>query len=297
MTLTKRLPTILTDGNTHSLPLLCLLVLLVLVSHAQAESAPASKATAPKLVPAPDYFAQQQSDIKHYLTEVSEVLVGTQSYALLERKSNTPINKGVVLLLPDWHDFISPSQHIAYLEKSFPDLGYSTISIQPPAKPENYPSIALDEEAQTTQNKALIDDYLRQLQALMTSVMEKAQAQQGAILIVSAGSNAGYLTRMFAEQKIPEQQALIMLSAHLLTDENNKLFAQQLSENEIPTLDMYLKHDNQLVAPNIALRKQESKRNLKVEFRQHKINNFETGFYPENAMLGAITGWLTSMGW
>ncbi|QOL26648.1 DUF3530 family protein [Thalassotalea sp. LPB0316] len=285
--------------NSFSMTL-CFLSLLLFVCFsalAQQESNSASQPNEVKLVPAPDYFEQQQKDIKHYLTKVSEVLVGTQSYALLAQKSNTPINKGVVILLPDWHDFISPSQHLAYLAKTMPDMGYSTLSIQPLAMPDGYPSTALEAQTRESENKAVIDDYLQQLQALMTRVIEQAQKQQGAILIVSAGNNAGFLTRLFSESKLPQPQAFIMLSAYQLTPENNQQFARQLSENDIPTLDLFLKHDNQNVAHSMLLRKQESTRNLKVEYRQYQINNFETGYYPNKALLGAIRGWLASLGW
>ncbi|GLX82851.1 DUF3530 family protein [Thalassotalea eurytherma] len=249
------------------------------------------------LVPPADYFSQQQDDIKHYLNQVTETLIGTQSHALLEQKSNTPINKGTVLLLPDWHDFIAPAQHLAYLAKTLPDMGYTTISIQPPAMPENYPSTAITEEERATQNKALLDDYLRQLQALMVNVMEKAQQQQGAILVATAGSNAGFLMSLYQEAAIPVPQAFIMLSAYQLTDQQDLAFAKAVSESELPTLDLYLKHDNMRVEPSVKMRQKESTRNLKVEYRQYKLNNFATGYYPQENTRKAIEGWLASMGW
>ena len=251
----------------------------------------------PVLVPPVDYFSQQQDDIKHYIHQVTETLVGTQAHALLEQKSNTPINKGTVLLLPDWHDFIAPAQHLAYLAKTLPDMGYTTISIQPPAKPENYPSTAITEEEKATQDKALLDDYLRQLQALMVNVMEKAQQQQGAILVATAGSNAGFLMSLYQEAAIPLPQAFIMLSAYQLTGQQDLAFAKALSESELPTLDLYLKHDNMRVEPSAKIRQKESVRNLKVEYRQYKLNNFATGYYPQENTRKAIEGWLTSMGW
>ncbi len=249
------------------------------------------------LVPPADYFSQQQDDIKHYLNQVTETLIGTQSHALLEQKSNTPINKGTVLLLPDWHDFIAPAQHLAYLAKTLPDMGYTTISIQPPAMPENYPSTAITEEERATQNKALLDDYLRQLQALMVNVMEKAQQQQGAILVATAGSNAGFLMSLYQEAAIPAPQAFIMLSAYQLTEQQDLAFAKAVSESELPTLDLYLKHDNMRVEPSVKMRQKESTRNLKVEYRQYKLNNFTTGYYPQENTRKAIEGWLASMGW
>lgn len=273
-------------------------VTLFFMLSAVAQDSEANKPESQRvLVPPADYFSQQQDDIKHYLNQVTETLVGTQSYALLEQKSNTPINKGTVLLLPDWHDFIAPAQHLAYLAKTLPDMGYTTISIQPPAMPENYPSTAITEEERATQNKALLDDYLRQLQALMVNVMEKAQQQQGAILVATAGSNAGFLMSLYQEAAIPVPQAFIMLSAYQLTDQQDLAFAKAVSESELPTLDLYLKHDNMRVEPSVKMRQKESTRNLKVEYRQYKLNNFATGYYPQENTRKAIEGWLASMGW
>lgn len=273
-------------------------VTLFFMLPAVAQDSEATKSESQRvLVPPADYFSQQQDDIKHYLNQVTETLVGTQSHALLEQKSNTPINKGTVLLLPDWHDFIAPAQHLAYLAKTLPDMGYTTISIQPPAMPENYPSTAIAKEERATQNKALLDDYLRQLQALMVNVMEKAQQQQGAILVATAGSNAGFLMSLYQEAAIPVPQAFIMLSAYQLTDQQDLAFAKAVSESELPTLDLYLKHDNMRVEPSVKMRQKESTRNLKVEYRQYKLNNFATGYYPQENTRKAIEGWLASMGW
>lgn len=273
-------------------------VTLFFMLPAVAQDSEATKSESQRvLVPPADYFSQQQDDIKHYLNQVTETLVGTQSHALLEQKSNMPINKGTVLLLPDWHDFIAPAQHLAYLAKTLPDMGYTTISIQPPAMPENYPSTAIAKEERATQNKALLDDYLRQLQALMVNVMEKAQQQQGAILVATAGSNAGFLMSLYQEAAIPVPQAFIMLSAYQLTDQQDLAFAKAVSESELPTLDLYLKHDNMRVEPSVKMRQKESTRNLKVEYRQYKLNNFATGYYPQENTRKAIEGWLASMGW
>ena len=246
----------------------------------------------------PDYFFEQHSkDIAHYLMEVSSVLVGIESFALLEKKSVTPVNKGIVLLLPDWHDFLSPSQHIAHLAQSLPALGYSTISIQPLAKPQNYPSIALTEVEQAEQNQKIIDDYLQSLEQLMNAVMEKAQQQQGAIIVITAGNNTGFLMSLYHQERVELPQAMIMLSGYQLTQQNNAMLASQLSDSDLPILDLYLKYDNLLVAPNVLLRKQEAQRNLKAEYRQYQLTNFETGYYPQEPMTRAIISWLKAMGW
>ena len=55
-----------------------------------------------------DAFTQQQQDIEHYLAteEISSLLVGSEKYLIATNKHTTAINKGVMVLIPDWQQSI-----------------------------------------------------------------------------------------------------------------------------------------------------------------------------------------------
>jgi hypothetical protein len=89
----------------------------------------------------------------------------------------------------------------------------------------------------------------------------------------------------------------VLLSAHLLTEKDNKSYAKALASIDVPILDLYLKHDNSTVLSLAPLSRSQSKKQLKVYYRQRQLSNLITGYYPHQELLKAINGWLKHIGW
>ncbi len=244
-------------------------------------------------------FMQKNNDLKRYLSknEAQPLLVGTEEYVIVEETSSTPNNKGVVILLPDWQQGLTSPKAINFLRKQLPLIGWSTISIQPPNMPTNYPLLMSDKKAQLESNNELLKNYQTKLKMLMVSVMAKAKNYPGVFLVITQGSNAAMLTQLYKEDNTLLPSAMIMLSASMYTSQANEAFANNMAISDLPTLDLILKRDSKNILENAILRKKLATKELKISYRQRQLHNVYTGYYPEQTLLTEIVGWLKTIGW
>lgn len=268
--------------------------------------------TKPNLVPItlPISLTQQyKEDLKHYLpaNSVKPLLAGPDDYLTLVTENTSVNNKGVAILLPDWQQGATNPKAINFLRNKLPSQGWTTISIQPTNKPENYPSNALKISERQEENKNIINDYKMKLGVMMNAVIAKANEYPGIIIIIAQGNHGAMLVALLNqdnEQPTITQapNALILLSSFLLTsnkliDETNTSFAKKLAYSEYPVLDLYLRHDNPIVLDKTKQRLALSKKEMKVYYRQRQLNNVAMGYYPEQELLTQINSWLKSIGW
>lgn len=252
--------------------------------------------------------SQHKEDLTHYFStnHVTPILAGPDEYLTLINESTSMNNKGVAILLPDWQQGAVNPKAINFLRTALPKQGWTTISIQPANKPNNFPSIALKISEQKQENKIIIDNCKNELSKLINAVLKKSKEYPGISLIIAQGNHGGLLVDIFDQQTInqsgPTPNALILLSSYLLNgreliDETNTAFAKTLANSEYPVLDLYLKYDNPIVSDKAAQRLVIAKQELKTYYRQRQINNSVTGYYPEQELLIQVNSWLKSIGW
>lgn len=246
-----------------------------------------------------DAFTNKKDDLEHYLPAeiIQPILVGPSDHTTLITTNNAINNKGVMILLPDWQQTAASPKALNMLRKKFPDQGWTTISVLPPNKPDNYPSNAIAQTARDEENNKTLTDYQQQLASIITAVTEKAKGYPGIILVVAEGHHAALLLNIYQEGLAEKPTALIMLSAHLNDTKANVSAANNLSLLELPVLDLFLKADNRLVSSSMKLRKKFVNQELKSNYRQKKIYNTHTGYYPAESLIKEINGWLKSIGW
>ena len=242
---------------------------------------------------------QHKDDIKHYLQEgeIKPLLAGPDDFITLIKESNTANSKGVAILLADWQQTATSPKGLNYLRITLPDQGWTTISIQPPSKPENYPSQALKIIEQQEENLASISAYQLKLSAIMKTVMEKAQEYPGIFIVVVEGSHGAILTDLYQQEKNTPPNALILLSSYMFNYEANQQYASALAQTNFPVLDLYLMRDHPLALSSAKLRLSQAKKEMKAFYRQQQLTNLSSSYYPKEALLLAIKGWLTSIGW
>lgn len=246
-----------------------------------------------------DALINKKSDLKHYLPSqvIQPLLVGPNDHITLINTNNAINNKGIMILLPDWQQTAASPKALNALRETFPDQGWTTITVLPPNKPVNYPSQALEKTAREEQNTTTLNDYQQNLATILSSVTDKAKNYPGIIVVIAEGHNAALLFNIYQKDLTEKPTALITLSAHLNDEMANLESATNLSQLELPVLDLYLKADNYLVNSNVTLRKKWVNQELKENFRQKKIYNIQTGYYPQASLTKEINGWLKSIGW
>lgn len=246
-----------------------------------------------------DALTHKTDDLKHYLPAdiIQPLLVGPKDHTTLVNTNNAINNKGVMILLPDWQQTAASPKALNALRKSLPDQGWTTISVLPPNKPTNYPSVAVDGIARVEENKKALSEYQQALAKILSAVTEKAKGYPGIIVVVAEGHNAALLFNIYQEELSEKPTALVVMSASLNDDIANLTSATNLSLLELPVLDLHLKADNYLISKSIKLRKKLVNQELKANFRQKKIYNIQTGYYPPASLIKEINGWLKSIGW
>lgn len=242
-------------------------------------------------------FVQKNEDLQHYLPKTEELLVGTESYTMLWEESRTANSRGVIIIIPDWQQPATSPKTTDFLHRTFPDYGWSSLVIQPPNMPLNYPSIESNNTEQTEQNKTVIDEYKKQLSALYEQIIKKVETKPGAFILVSQGNHAGLMLDLLeaGENKMPH--GLIMLSAYRSTEMEDVEFAKTLAMSDLPTLDLFLTKDHPLINKSASYRKKFTNNEMKAEYRQKQFFNLYAGDYPEEELFKTIQGWLRSIGW
>jgi len=260
-------------------------------------------------IPLPVSIEQQhKEDLTHYLptNRVEPILVGPDDYLTLVNENTSVNNKGVAILLADWQQGAINPKAINFLRTALPKQGWTTISIQPANKPNNFPSRALKIDEQKKANKTIIDDYKNKLSGLINAVLTKSKEYPGIVIIIAQGNHGAMLVDIFDSQSTNQNgttpNALILLSSYLLNsneliDETNTAFAKKLANSEYPILDLYLQYDNPIVLDKAAQRLAIAKQELKAYYRQRQINNTASGYYPKQELLIQISSWLKSIGW
>ncbi|WP_286233608.1 DUF3530 family protein [Thalassotalea sediminis] len=238
-------------------------------------------------------------DLKHYLPDdnFDNLMVGSDTHLALVNTHDSQAPKGVAILIPEWQQPATSPQAINELRQRLPKYGWTTISLQPIAKPENYPSIATEKSAKIAENKQALVEYRQQLALLLTAALEKAKSFPGIIIIVAQGQNAAQVITLLAQNQIDNPAAFIMLSAYMPTDEEITASANQLANLSLPVFDLYLKADHFKVPQNASVRHKKVKQMAKSQYRQTRLFNFNTGYYDNDALIKQINGWLTSIGW
>lgn len=246
-----------------------------------------------------DPLANKKADLEHYLPAdiIQPLLVGPEDHTTLISTNNAINNKGVMILLPDWQQTAASPKALNALRQTFPDQGWTTITVLPPNKPDNYPSIAIDKTARAEENKNTLDAYQQELAKILSAITEKAKGYPGIIVMVAEGHNAALLFNIYKEELAEKPTALVIMSAHLNDEVANLTSATNLSLLELPVLDLYLKADHYLINKSIKLRKKRVNQELKSNYRQKQIFNIQTGYYPAAPLTKEINGWLKSIGW
>lgn len=252
-----------------------------------------------KIVAPINFLKQQQEDLKHYLEPdiVKPILVGMKEHVTLLEINKTSLAKGVLILLPDWQKNATGSKAINFLRQQLPKQGWTTITIQPPAKPSNYPSHAIEREKRIENNKKALVDYQDDLTLLLKQIHQQAKEYPGVIIVISEGSNGALLTNIYQQEVTELPTALILLSSFLPTIEDNKTVAFNITQLPIPVLDLTLFRDNINVKSAAQLRADAVKQEMKAYYRQKQLHNITPSSYPKALLIKEINGWLASLGW
>lgn len=216
--------------------------------------------------------------------EITELLVGEQSFLALKRDAFTATVKGTMLFIPDWSQHAASPKNLNLLRKEFNDYGWDTLSIAVPDAP-------LLDTPEALQN------YKDQLQQRVEVAMTTAMTENGTVIVVAQGSSAALVSQLYAEKKLPEPQSLVLLEAYLPQVEQQRGLALAIAKQQVPTLDLMQQQGNQHVAAQWQLRKQLAKQQQKLLYRQREITGLIAQAETQHRVFKEIYGWLSYQGY
>jgi hypothetical protein len=161
------------------------------------------------------------------------------------------------------------------------------------------PIINLDisQSAVTTIDDLAFIKHEQQLVSLLQAVIEKSQEYPGFLLIISKGTSAAWLSKIYAEKTVDAPDAFVAISPFWPDRKHNQLLPEWIANTPMPVLDLYSGWDNGWAQNTVAQRKIAAIKSLKLQYRQRGLLGFNI-HRRYNAYVGKeIYGWISYMGW
>lgn len=147
----------------------------------------------------------------------------------------------------------------------------------------------LDEQAFLRHEQELI--------SLLQAAIEKSQEYPGFLLVISKGTSAACLSKIYAENTLDSPDAFVAISPFWPQRKLNQHLPQWLANTTMPVLDLYSNWDNGWARKTVSQREIASIKSLKLQYRQRELLGFN--MHPQHSAYVSkeIYGWITHMGW
>ncbi len=151
------------------------------------------------------------------------------------------------------------------------------------------PVTSIDEQA--------IEEHEQQLVSLLQAVIEKSQEYPGFLLVISKGTSAAWLSKIYAEKTLNAPDAFVAISPFWPDRNRNQRLPQWIANTPMPVLDLYSSQDNVWSQTTVTQREVATVKSLKLQYRQRELLGFNQ-YRQYNAYLSKeIYGWISHMGW
>lgn len=161
------------------------------------------------------------------------------------------------------------------------------------------PLLDLDtsQSAVTTIDDSAFVKHEQQLVSLLQAVIEKSQEYPGYFLVISKGTSAAWLSKIYAEKTLDAPDAFVMVSPYWPDRKHNQRLPEWTANTPMPVLDLHSSWDNGWARKTVSRRQIAAVKALKLQYRQRKLLGF-TMHQQHSAYIGKeIYGWISHMGW
>ncbi|WP_102798953.1 DUF3530 family protein [Bowmanella denitrificans] len=283
-----------------------------------------------------DPQAMRSEDIQQALSphQYQTLLAGEKDFTVVIQDSTTVNTRGVAILVNDFSLGHMGSQSLAPLTGYLNDTGWVTVLMSAPdtelfgaepASPVASPSTESNPESQTDADaeqtappateqgqqstpvkpnqyqsaisQGSFDNQELALRQQMTAVVPVAQRYPGFFLVISQGTSAAWLTKLYAEDKLGPPDALISIAPFWPDSQWNHQLSQYVGELPSPLLDIYNQWDNEWTRQSRKQRMVAAQKALKLHYRQREIVGQPLSTNQSAYLAKEIQGWLTQMGW
>ena len=155
----------------------------------------------------------------------------------------------------------------------------------------------INQSAVTTIDDSAFIKHEQQLVSLLQAVIEKSQEYPGYFLVISKGTSAAWLSKIYAEKTLDAPDAFVMVSPYWPDRKHNQRLPEWTANTPMPVLDLHSSWDNGWARKTVSRRQIAAVKALKLQYRQRKLLGF-TMHQQHSAYIGKeIYGWISHMGW
>jgi hypothetical protein len=227
-------------------------------------------------------------------------IVGQEGFAALANELNKIGWVTILLPAPDI-GFMPTIEQQAAVE----DEETTTPDIEPPVPSDeavtspSAPILNLDisKSAVTTiQDQAFIK-HEQQLVSLLQAAFEKSQEYPGFFLVISKGTSAAWLSKIYAEKTFDTPDAFVIVSPYWPDRKYNQQLPQWVANTSMPVLDLYSSWDNAWAQQTVTPREIATIKALKLQYRQRELLGYNMHQQHSAYIAKEIYGWISHMGW
>lgn len=238
------------------------------------------------------------------------------------QENTTAITRGVAVMVADSGIPLVGQEGFSALAKELNKVGWVTILLPAPdigftptftqdMAIEDDGKIAIDEETNsapiadldisqtpvTSIDKQAFEEHEQQLVSLLQAAIEKSQEYPGFLLVISKGTSAAWLSKIYAEKTLNAPDAFVAISPFWPDRNRNQRLPQWIANTPMPVLDLFSSQDNGWSQTTVAQREVAAVKSLKLQYRQRELLGFNQ-YRQYNAYLSKeIYGWISHMGW
>lgn len=247
---------------------------------------------------------QGNQDISHYYdnSEVVNVMAGENEITALFRDHTAEFDKGVAILIADWHLTQANDRGIDFLRKSLNDYGWITYSISAGSSPR-----INNEELPENDNLSLapslshytkpdFDAYALSLTSRFKAMYQQALTHPGFVIVITQGQSGAILNNYLSQQSSEPIDALVLLNNFYNEPQKNKALNQTITTTTWPTLDIFYQSHNHWLSQQMELRKKLARRNHKFNYRQRTLFGSQSSEQQHQRLSKEIYGFLTWLG-
>lgn len=247
---------------------------------------------------------QGNQDISHYYdkSEVVNVMAGENEITALFRDHTAEFDKGVAILIADWHLTQANDRGIDFLRKSLNDYGWITYSISAGSSPRINNEELLENDnlslapSLSQYTKPDFDAYALSLTSRFKAMYQQALTHPGFVIVITQGQSGAILNNYLSQQSSEPIDALVLLNNFYNEPQKNKALNQTITTTAWPTLDIFYQSHNHWLSQQMELRKKLARRNHKLNYRQRTLFGSQSSEQQHQRLSKEIYGFLTWLG-
>ena len=225
-------------------------------------------------------------------------LLGQKGFSALADELNKIGWVTILLSAPDTDFMLTIDQDIPTADDSktaFETKNLSEVTIPSPNTPiEN---LDISQSSVNTIDKLAFIKHEQQLVAFLQAAIKKSQDYPGFFLVISKGTSAAWLSKIYAENTLDAPDAFVAIGPYWPDRTHNQHLPQWMANTSMPVLDLHNVWDNRWARQTIYQREIAAVKALKLQYRQRELLGFN--IHPQhNAYISKeIYGWISQMGW